>query len=160
MTSSISNVWLSSPADTGKIIVYKIQNHVTKDVKIQNSPCLFLTELKSFFFWYTVATIMATVRDSSHCWDTLFLDKSNLRGFVIRKGNGSNNSLFLSCQMGLSDGAFLMIKYTPLPNGNHPISSPVCQTGVADTLEPCILPCLTLVVHSKFMYVRLSDILR
>ena len=63
-------------------------------------------------------------------------DKSNLRGFVTRKDNGSNNSLFLSCQMGLSDGAFFMSKYTPLPNGNHPISSPVCSMGVADTLEP------------------------
>ena len=64
---------------------------------------------------------------------------SNLRGFVIRKGNGSNNSLFLSCQMGLSDGAFFMIKHTPLPNRNHPISSPVCPMGVADTLEPCLI---------------------
>jgi hypothetical protein len=54
---------------------------------------------------------------------------------VIRKDNGSNNSLFLSCQMGLSDGAFFMIEHTPLPNGNHPISSPVCPMGVADTLE-------------------------
>ena len=60
---------------------------------------------------------------------------SNLIGFVIRKYNGSNNSLFLSCQMGLSDGAFFMIKHTPLPNGNHPILSPVCPMGVADTLE-------------------------
>jgi hypothetical protein len=42
----------------------------------------------------------------------------------------------LSCQMGLSDGAFFMIKHTPLPNGNHPISSPICPMGVADTLEP------------------------
>jgi hypothetical protein len=40
----------------------------------------------------------------------------------------------LSCQMGLSDGAFFMIKHTPLPNGNHPISSPICPMGVADTL--------------------------
>jgi hypothetical protein len=40
----------------------------------------------------------------------------------------------LSCQMGLSDGAFFMIKHTPLPNGNHPISSPICRMGVADTL--------------------------
>ena len=62
-------------------------------------------------------------------------DQSNLIGFVIRKGNGSNNSLFLSCQMGLSDGAFLMIKHTPCPNGNHPISSPICPMGVADMLE-------------------------
>ena len=37
--------------------------------------------------------------------------------------------------MGLSDGAFFMIKHTPLPNGNHPILSPVCPMGVADTLE-------------------------
>jgi hypothetical protein len=28
-----------------------------------------------------------------------------------------------------------MIKHTPLPNGNHPILSPVCPMGVADTLE-------------------------
>ena len=37
--------------------------------------------------------------------------------------------------MGLSDGAFFMIKHTPLPNGNHPISSPIYPMGVADTLE-------------------------
>ena len=37
--------------------------------------------------------------------------------------------------MGMSDGAFLIIKQTPLPNGNHPILSPVCPMGVADTLE-------------------------
>ena len=55
---------------------------------------------------------------------------------MIRKDNGSNNSLFLSCQMGLSDGAFFMIKHTPLPNGIHPILSPICPMGVADTLEP------------------------
>ena len=55
---------------------------------------------------------------------------------MIRKDNGSNNSLFLSCQMGLSDGAFFMIKHTPLPNVNHPILSPVCPMGVADTLRP------------------------
>ena len=54
---------------------------------------------------------------------------------MIRKDNGSNNTLFLSCQMGLSDGIFFMIKHTPLPNGNHPISSPLCPMGVADTLE-------------------------
>jgi hypothetical protein len=36
--------------------------------------------------------------------------------------------------MGLSDGAFFMIKHTPLPNENHPILSPVCPMGVADTL--------------------------
>ena len=59
----------------------------------------------------------------------------NLRGFVTRKENGNNNSFFLSCQMGLSDGAFFMIKHTPLPNENNPISSPVCPMGVADTLE-------------------------
>ena len=62
-------------------------------------------------------------------------DKSNLIGFVIREDNVSNNSLFLSCQMGLSDGAFFMIKHTPLPNGNHPISIPIYPMGVADTLE-------------------------
>ena len=59
----------------------------------------------------------------------------NLRGFVIIKDNGSNNSIFLSCQMGLSDGTFFMIKHTPLPNGSHPLSSPVCPMGVAYTLE-------------------------
>ena len=32
-------------------------------------------------------------------------DKSNLIGFVIREDNG--------CKMGLSDGAFFMIKHTP-----------------------------------------------
>ena len=63
-------------------------------------------------------------------------DKSNLIGFVIRKDNGINNSLFLSCQIGLSDGAFFMIKHTPLPNGYHPILSPICPIGVADTLGP------------------------
>ena len=55
---------------------------------------------------------------------------------MIRKDNDSNNSLFLSCQMALSDGVFLMIKHTPLPNGNHPISIPICPMGVADMLEP------------------------
>ena len=49
---------------------------------------------------------------------------------MIRKDDGSSNSLFLSCQMGLSDGAFFMIKHTLLPNGNHPILSPVCPMGV------------------------------
>ena len=39
--------------------------------------------------------------------------------------------------MGLSDGAFFMIKHTPLPNGNQPISSPICPIGVADTLGQC-----------------------
>ena len=63
---------------------------------------------------------------------------------MIRKDNGSNNSLFLSCQMGLSDGAFFMIKHTPLPNGNHPISSPVCPMGVADTLEHDVYSCFDL----------------
>ena len=53
----------------------------------------------------------------------------------MRKDNGSNNSLILSYQMGLTDGAFFMIKHTPLPDGNHPILSPVCPMGVADTLE-------------------------
>ena len=57
---------------------------------------------------------------------------------MIRKDNGSNNSLILSCQMGLPDGAFFMIKHTPLPNGNHPIMSPVCPMRVADTLELCL----------------------
>jgi hypothetical protein len=55
---------------------------------------------------------------------------------VIRKDNGSNNSLFL----GLSDGAFFMIKHIPLPNGNHPILSPVCPMGIADTLEQSHVP--------------------
>jgi hypothetical protein len=53
---------------------------------------------------------------------------------VIRKDNISNNSLFLSRQMGMSDGAFFMIKHTPLFNGNHPISSFICPMEVADTL--------------------------
>ena len=35
----------------------------------------------------------------------------------------------------MSDGIFFMIKHTPLPNRNHPISSPICPMGVADTLE-------------------------
>ena len=56
---------------------------------------------------------------------------------MIRKDNGRNNSLFLSCQMGLLDGAFFMIKHTPLPNGNQPILSPFCPMGVADMLEQC-----------------------
>jgi hypothetical protein len=38
---------------------------------------------------------------------------------VIRKDNGCNNSLFLICQMGLSDGTIFMIKHTPLPNGKQ-----------------------------------------
>jgi len=42
--------------------------------------------------------------------------------------------------VGLSDVAFFMIKHTPLPNGNHPILSPICPMGVADTLElGCLL---------------------
>ena len=65
-------------------------------------------------------------------------DKSNLIGFEIRKDNSSNNSLFLSCQMGLSDGAFFMIKHTPLSNGNQTILSPICPMGVADTLGLCL----------------------
>ena len=47
----------------------------------------------------------------------------------------SNDSLFLSCQMELSDGTFFMIKHTPLPNGNHPILSPVCPMGVAANIS-------------------------
>ena len=62
-------------------------------------------------------------------------DKPNVLGFVIRKDNSSNNSLFFSCRMGLSDGAFFMIKHTPLLNGNHPISNPIYQMGVTDSLE-------------------------
>ena len=58
-----------------------------------------------------------------------------LIGFVIREDNGNNNYFFLSCQMGLLDGTFFMIKHTPLPNGNLPISSLICPMGVADTLE-------------------------
>ena len=68
-------------------------------------------------------------------------DKSKLIGFVIRKENGSNNFLFLSCQMGLSDHAFFMIKHSSLPNGNHPISSPIFPMGLADTLGPCPVSC-------------------
>ena len=41
--------------------------------------------------------------------------------------------------MGMSDGAFFMIEHIPLPNGNHPISSPICPMGVADTLGPPLL---------------------
>ena len=44
--------------------------------------------------------------------------------------------IILHCQMGLSDGAFFMIKHTPLPNGNHTILSPICQMGVENTLGP------------------------
>ena len=40
--------------------------------------------------------------------------------------------------MGLSDGTFFMIKHTPLPSGNHPISNPICPMGVADMLEQCV----------------------
>ena len=61
------------------------------------------------------------------------------KGLQCRKENGPNNALFLSCQMGPSDGALFMIKLTPLPNGNHPI----CPMGVADTLGSC---CIILVV--------------
>ena len=54
-------------------------------------------------------------------------DKSNLIGFVIRKDNSSNNSLFLNCKMGLSDGAFFM-EITPF-------RAPFAQWELADTLE-------------------------
>ena len=37
--------------------------------------------------------------------------------------------------MGLSDGAFFMIKHTPLPINNYPISNPICPLGVADTFN-------------------------
>ena len=70
---------------------------------------------------------------------------------MIRKDNGSNNSLFLSFQMGLSDGVFFMIKHTPLPNRNHPISSPVCPMGVADTLKPCQFS----ISRNRFLVVRI-----
>ena len=73
---------------------------------------------------------------------------ANLKGFVIRKDNGSKNSLFLSCQMGLSDGAFFMINHIPLPNGNHPILSPICPMGVADTLEHYLLLLHTVKLHN------------
>ena len=63
----------------------------------------------------------------------------NLIGFVIRKDKGSNNSLFLSCQMGLSDGTFFMIKHTLSPNENSRISSPICPMGVADKLGPWLV---------------------
>ena len=45
---------------------------------------------------------------------------------------------FWAAQMGLSDGAFFMIKHTHLPNGNHPILIPIFPMGVADTLEPWV----------------------
>ena len=37
--------------------------------------------------------------------------------------------------MGLSDGAFFMIKHSPLLNGNHSISSPLCPMEVADNIR-------------------------
>ena len=58
-------------------------------------------------------------------------DQSNLKGFVIRKDNGSNN-------------AFFMIKYTRLPNGNHPILSSICPMGVADMLEHRVIASIQL----------------
>ena len=76
-----------------------------------------------------------TTDHATLCFVMGSVDKSNLKEFVIREDNGGNNSLFLSFQMGLSDGVFFMIKHTPLPNGNHPISSPICPMGVADTFE-------------------------
>ena len=53
---------------------------------------------------------------------------------MTRKDNGSNSALFLSCQMRLLDGTLFIIKHTPLSDGNHPISSPICPMGAADTL--------------------------
>ena len=58
---------------------------------------------------------------------------------MIRKDNGSNNSLFLSCQMGLSDGTFFMLKDTPLSNRYNPISSPIYPIGVVHMLGQCLL---------------------
>ena len=57
--------------------------------------------------------------------------------------------------MGLSDGAFFMIKHTPLPNRNHPILSPICQMGVADTLG---LYCLNIFVKCGTVYILLNEV--
>jgi hypothetical protein len=76
----------------------------------------------SLSIWHYVVSVKSTVKISSIF--VAFLENMNF-----------NNSLFLSCQMGLSDGAFFILKHTLLPNGNHPISSPICPMGVADTLE-------------------------
>ena len=73
---------------------------------------------------------------------------------MIRNDNCSNNALFLSCQMGLSDGAFFMIKHTPLPDGNHPVSSPIYSMGVADTLGQ------ELTVQIKILQQRRRETLR
>jgi hypothetical protein len=58
--------------------------------------------------------------------------------------------------MGLSDGAFFMIKHTPLLNGNHPISSPICPMGVADTLEQGLLELLWTVFSEEKLPSRLK----
>ena len=54
-------------------------------------------------------------------------DKSNLIGFVIRKDKGSHKSLFSSYQMGLSDGAFFMIKLPHCPMEITPFRAPFAQ---------------------------------
>ena len=43
--------------------------------------------------------------------------------------NGSNNSLFLSCQTGLSDGTFFMIKHTPIAQWKSPHFDPYLPNG-------------------------------
>ena len=45
-----------------------------------------------------------------------------------------------------------MIKQTPLPNENHPISSPIWPMGVADTLEQKHLWRKSYVQQSKNAY--------
>ena len=35
-------------------------------------------DISVIFFYYTVATFMATVRNFLHCWDTLFLSKKQV----------------------------------------------------------------------------------
>ena len=62
--------------------------------------------------------------------------------------------------MGLSDGTFFMIKHTPLPNGNHPISSPVCPMGVADTLEPSDYISSVVVIFWKFPSLMIFNLYR
>ena len=66
-------------------------------------------------------------------------NNTQLKCSLELKDNGSNNSLFLSCQMGLSDGTFFMIKHTLSPNENSRISSPICPMGVADKLGPWLV---------------------
>ena len=59
--------------------------------------------------------------------------------------------------MGLSDGAFSMIKHTPLPNGNHSILSPVCPMGVADTLQLGVLMYLDGVRLVCYIFMKIRE---